>query len=278
MVSYPFLPRIQSHLDHCTRFAYRDRYLTAATYLSSRAFPSSLLTPDPTKTMTQDKSSYPVLLPILDCLNHARGQPVSWVVTSSPPRSTPPPKSDGDDERGNSDHSNTNANSSTLHITLHLRCPTPTQAEVFNNYGPKPNSELLLGYGFVLTSNPEDTIVLKLGGSTERHEIGRHAARHAESGGMKSLWDEIETMVLNSGEDDVSVTSMEGGWEVTLEVCEALDEMITQKIDALPDLSETPAPSSATIRPEVRAMIAEYVKGRHFDFFYSVGLFQPRMR
>lgn len=78
---------------------------------------------------------------------------------------------------------------------------------------------------------------------------------------MKTLWDEIEHMVLTSGEDDsVSVTSMEGGWEVTLEVCEALDEMITQKIDALPDLTETPAPSSA-VRPEVRAMIAEYVKG-----------------
>ena len=45
-------------------------------------------------------------------------------------------------------------------------------------------------------------------------------------------------MVLASGEDDdQSVTSMEGGWEVTLEVCEALDEMVTHKIAALPDLS-----------------------------------------
>lgn len=42
---------------------------------------------------------------------------------------------------------------------------------------------------------------------------------------------------------------------------EALDEMITQKIDALPDLSEIPHLPSAGIRPEVRSMIAEYVKG-----------------
>lgn len=115
----------------------------------------------------------------------------------------------------------------------------------------------------MLPSNPEDTIVLKLGGSEQRHEIGRHAARHADTlvGGMKTLWEEVEKMVLTSGEDDESVTSMEGGWEVALEVCEALDEMITQKIDALPDLSEIPHLPSAGIRPEVRSMIAEYVKG-----------------
>lgn len=69
-------------------------------------------------------------------------------------------------------------------------------------------------------------------------------------------------MVLTSGEDDESVTSMEGGWEVALEVCEALDEMISQKIDALPDLSEIPDLPSAGIRTEVRIMIAEYVKGQ----------------
>lgn len=79
---------------------------------------------------------------------------------------------------------------------------------------------------------------------------------------MRSLWDEVEKMVLTSGEDDESVTSMEGGWEVALEVCEALDEMISQKIDALPDLSEIPDLPSAGIRAEVRSMIAEYVKGQ----------------
>lgn len=219
--------------------------------------------------MVSDPSSYPVLLPILDCLNHARGHPVSWVVTSSPPSiSINAKSSDSLSTLARSSPPLVNAN--TLHITLHLRTPTPTQAEVFNNYGPKPNSELLLGYGFVLPSNPEDTIVLKLGGSEQRHEIGRRAVEHASvdpatglgiEGGMKSLWDEVERMVLTSGEDDESVTSMEGGWEVALEVCEALDEMITQKVDALPDLSEIPHLPSAGIRPEVRSMIAEYVKG-----------------
>lgn len=38
-------------------------------------------------------------------------------------------------------------------------------AQVWNNYGPKPNEELLHGYGFVLAPNPDDTLGLKLGGA-----------------------------------------------------------------------------------------------------------------
>lgn len=44
---------------------------------------------------------------------------------------------------------------------------TYTGAEVFNNYGAKPNDELLLGYGFVLEDNPEDFVSLKMGTSGE---------------------------------------------------------------------------------------------------------------
>lgn len=42
-----------------------------------------------------------------------------------------------------------------------------TGYEVFNNYGAKPNDELLLGYGFVLPGNPEDFVSLKMGTSAE---------------------------------------------------------------------------------------------------------------
>lgn len=38
-----------------------------------------------------------------------------------------------------------------------------TGMEVLNNYGAKPNDELLLGYGFVQADNPEDQISVKLG-------------------------------------------------------------------------------------------------------------------
>ncbi|KAF9505830.1 hypothetical protein BS47DRAFT_1378233 [Hydnum rufescens UP504] len=224
-----------------------DRYVTAATYLSSRGFPSSLLSASPTTSPSD--ASYSILLPILDCLNHARRHPVSWLVTSSAP-STPTTTTH-------------NLNKSALHATLLLRSPTLAQTEVFNNYGPKPNSELLLGYGFIIPSNPEDTIVLKLGGSAHRHEISRDVFTLAGCNGMRDLWAEVEMMVLTSGEDDESVTSMEGGWEVTLEVCEALKDMVARKIDALPDLTSfTSSPNPPAVRPDVTEMIIEYVQGQ----------------
>jgi len=115
----------------------------------------------------------------------------------------------------------------------------------------------------VIPSNPEDTIVLKLGGSVRRHEIGRDLMSSADGGAMKDLWAEVETMVLTSGEDDESVTSMEGGWEVTLEVCEALEDMVGRKLDALPNLTTLAnSLSDPAVRPEVREMIVEYVQGQ----------------
>jgi len=54
---------------------------------------------------------------------------------------------------------------------------------------------------------------------------------------------------------------MEGGWEVTLEVCEALKDMVSRKIDALPDLtSSTSSPNPAVVRPDVTEMIIQYVQ------------------
>lgn len=82
-------------------------YLTAATYLSSRAFPSTLLSLAPSLVATP--SSFPVLLPGIDALNHKRGQAVTWVV-------------DG-------------AGSSGPAIGLVVHTPTPAGAEIFNNYG-----------------------------------------------------------------------------------------------------------------------------------------------
>ena len=49
-------------------------------------------------------------------------------------------------------------------ISLVIETATPCGGELLNNYGPKPNAELILGYGFSLPDNPDDTIVLKIGG------------------------------------------------------------------------------------------------------------------
>lgn len=43
----------------------------------------------------------------------------------------------------------------------------PAGAQVFNNYGPKGNEELLLAYGFVLDDNPQDSVVVQVAVSDE---------------------------------------------------------------------------------------------------------------
>ncbi|KAI9447711.1 hypothetical protein H4582DRAFT_1895801 [Lactarius indigo] len=73
-----------------------ERYLTASTYLSSRAFSSTLLSTSPSLLQTPDS------------------------------------------------------------ISLVARTAVDGGAEIFNNYGAKPNSELLLGYGFTIPDNPDD--------------------------------------------------------------------------------------------------------------------------
>jgi len=217
------------------RFSW-ERYLTASTYLSSRAFPSTLLSANP--SISSSEISHPVLLPIVDCLNHARGHQVSWVV--SPVRktvSTP------------GDHISDN-----LQINLIIRSPTAAREQLFNNYGPKPNAELLLAYGFVIPDNPDDTIVLKLGGSDKRWEVGRGAK------GIEGVWEEVKSKL---SQQDPEAEAED--WEVSLGVAEVLEEMIWRLVQALPTLGEKD--QSFGIRSDVALMVRIYVKGTGLNFY-----------
>ena len=111
----------------------RDAYLLANTYISSRAFPSTLLDPSssrinpshqlpngdapPTDVPAHEvtPASYPVLIPGLDTLNHRRNQAVTWVSVA--------PSESGD--------------STERTVGLVLRTDVPANEQVFNNYGPK---------------------------------------------------------------------------------------------------------------------------------------------
>ncbi|KAJ7228355.1 hypothetical protein GGX14DRAFT_346789 [Mycena pura] len=105
-----------------------ELYLTAATHLSSRAFSSTLLS-QAVFLSSPPSDPEPILLPGIDSLNHARAEPVSWVQNYVGNGPVPGP-------------------GSTISLTLHN--PIAAGAELFNNYGAKPNSELVLGYGFSL--------------------------------------------------------------------------------------------------------------------------------
>ncbi|KAG1888643.1 hypothetical protein F4604DRAFT_1714160 [Suillus subluteus] len=94
-----------------------DKYLRASTYLSTRAFPSALLSRSP---VLQTSSSYPFMIP----------GPVSW-CTSYPEGST-------------------EARDDSATISIISRTTMRLGEEVFNNYGLKANDELILGYGFTL--------------------------------------------------------------------------------------------------------------------------------
>ncbi|KAG0700717.1 hypothetical protein DFH29DRAFT_607381 [Suillus ampliporus] len=200
-----------------------DKYLIASTYLSSRAFPSTLLSRSPTLQTTP--SSYPILLPGVDTLNHSRGQPVSW-CTSYP-------------ERNTEERDDLATISIVSHTTTHLG------EEVFNNYGLKANDELILGYGFSLLQNPDDKITLQLGGSPNKWAIGRHAS------GAEGLWNEVRQLVAETPE--------EIGYEDDLEAAQVLLEMVQKKYDVLP---EVPDEKDATIRPAVRLMLEHYLEGQ----------------
>ena len=205
-------------------------YVTASTHLSSRAFPSSILSPNPSLVSTP--STLPVLIPGVDLLNHKRGQPVSWIVSCQDPAQD---------------------TSNTVSIVAHPKYDADADTaspliQVFNNYGPKPNDELILGYGFSLLDNPDDTIALQIGGSptSQKWVVGRRA-QHVDG-----LWSEIRNMIANE-ESDYE-------FEDDLETAAVLSDMVQAKLDGIKTVADVR--QSDDIRPAVRAMLEHYIAGR----------------
>ncbi|KAF8446651.1 hypothetical protein BGX38DRAFT_1271025 [Terfezia claveryi] len=129
-----------------------ELYLWAASMFASRAFPDKLLSWDSSSTTLQvpqlktqvnedgttqifqdgvKTGAKPALFPILDMLNHKPHTKITWQL-------------------GRTD----------IGFTGEEFLQKGT--EVFNNYGPKPNQQLLLSYGFAIQDNPNDTVMLKL--------------------------------------------------------------------------------------------------------------------
>lgn len=188
-----------------------ELFLESATHVSSRAFPSSLLSRNP--TLHSSPSTEPVLLPGVDALNHARAYPVSWVVADAE------------------------------NISLVIHTPASAGEELFNNYGAKPNSEFILGYGFSLPNNPDDTIVLKIG--DKKWEVGREAR------GTDEVWNAFLSFVSQSPVPD---------YEDYLEAAAALDDAVQRLMERLP--ADKGPSARLEMRPEVMAMLHDYVGGQ----------------
>ncbi|KZS93388.1 SET domain-containing protein [Sistotremastrum niveocremeum HHB9708] len=203
-----------------------ERYKTAATYLSSRAFPSSLLSSSPSLS---DPNSTPVLLPGVDSLNHSRGQPVSWVVSNLSNAPT--------EER--------------LAISLVSRADIHPNSEILNNYGLKSNAELILGYGFALPKNPEDTLVLKLGSSSVRHEITR------SGDGIEEVCQEL-ALVLKQQLAEESIED----WDLDLEVLDRFKEMMEVVSSKLYHAGARVEEPEGDVQADVRQMMLTYIAGQ----------------
>ena len=89
-------------------FDERKDYQWAATVLSSRSFPSRLLSANPDDD--DPSKSDPILVPILDMLNHRPNHPVTWATS----------------------------NGTISYISEAAYLPND---EIFNNYGAKGNEE-----------------------------------------------------------------------------------------------------------------------------------------
>ncbi|KAF9493651.1 SET domain-containing protein [Pleurotus eryngii] len=205
-----------------------DSYLMVSTYLASRAFPSSILSPNP--TLVASPSSYPVLLPGIDTLNHARGQPVTWLVSYPDQIAT--------------------ASVRDPSVSLVLHASTQTGEELFNNYGPKPNSEFILAYGFTLPGNPDDTIVLRIGGqggTGKKWEVGRFAQ------GFDAVWEGVYT-IFSSQANDEDVEPFAND----LDSANMLIDMLGTLLERLPDGNNF----ATGIRPDVQTMISHYIEGQ----------------
>lgn len=210
-------------------------YLTASTHLSSRAFPSSILSSNP--SLVASPSTYPVLIPGVDLLNHKRGQPVSWIVSCQ-------------------DVAQDTTTSNTVSIVVHPKSdsdfettsPHEELIEVFNNYGLKSNDELILGYGFSLPDNPDDTITLQVGGSatSQKWIVGRNAHN------VEGLWSEIRSVIAN-GESEYE-------FEDDLETAAMLSDMVQAKLDGMKTVADVRR--NDAIRPPVRVMLEHYFTGR----------------
>lgn len=228
-------------------------YTLAAVYLDSRAFPSTVLSPTP--SLLETPSSYAILIPGVDSLNHKRAHPITWSVCKVA------------SHRGSSD----GGSSSELSLSLIAETKTSAGEEVLNNYGAKPNSSLILGYGFALPNNPDDTISLKLAlrdaseglSSQSAVQVGRSAR------GAEELWEcaRAHFWAQAAKDDDEEPQPQDKSiaeLEVDLDVLDVLQDLVGELCRRFNTLLERSGAGSKSLRGmKIREMQKWFVQGQY---------------
>ena len=152
-----------------------------------------------------------------------------------------------------------------LGLSLVIHSQTGPGEELLNNYGAKPNAELILGYGFSLEGNPDDTIVLSIGGGPatsasnpgekNKWEVGRDAR------GVEGVWRHVLDVISSASQPDEAEESAAARFESQLDAASMLAEMCRsylQRLPEIPNASDAPTPE---LRPEVLRMLMHYIEG-----------------
>ncbi|GJN87614.1 hypothetical protein Rhopal_000569-T1 [Rhodotorula paludigena] len=154
--------------------------------------------------------------------------------------------------------------------------------QVFNTYGAKSNEELLLGYGFVLPSNPADFLALKLSlppsapaclldllSKLKLDQLRHHVPQSGEI--PPELLAQMRLLVAQPDELDAVIERASAAaswqeavgfvsWENELDVLDALEGMLVSKLQALQQGAV--ADKLDGVRPEVLEMVQIYRQGQ----------------
>lgn len=141
-----------------------ELYLWAATIFTSRSFSFSAAFGIP-------GDGFSILYPGIDILNHSPEAKVSWDFSS------------GD-------------------FALSTRASVEKGAEVFNNYAPKGNEELLMGYGFAIGNNPTDTVRIVL--PEPPAQVHKNLRKVLPDHFKSEIWDSDEATFLLRGKAHVA--------------------------------------------------------------------------
>lgn len=142
---------------------------------SSRAFPATMVYPGTQGCVpipawnqgtgivsSQSEDMAPVLLPGLDSFNHQRGAQVVWHVGRAAKPYAPADALFDRETRRSLDAHGVHLVSNGSAIAFEVLRAVQQGDQVFNNYGPKGNEELLFSYGFTIPNGPDDYVRLTL--------------------------------------------------------------------------------------------------------------------
>ncbi|KAF2749411.1 SET domain-containing protein [Sporormia fimetaria CBS 119925] len=134
-----------------------DTFLWAAGILSSRSFTSSNIFPN--------EPSFPLLYPVLDIANHSVTTKARWIcpqIANAQLFVEAPTETSHHSAAQPARTASQGPQPKDIALTLRLLDDVQAGEEVFNNYGPKANAELMLGYGFAIPDNPVDQVPLSV--------------------------------------------------------------------------------------------------------------------